>query len=207
MAVPFGDPGYLGGGGSTSATHSSALRRWLDQQNEARTQFGAATKPLQESVAMFQPGGGYGRGQELLLRDEARRSKAEATTQQVASGMSSGSLATGTKLRVDRDLATGLAGVEDVRTQFLNQALQMLSNLLGTQAQTTAGTVDPTYAPYMGAQSASNVAGAQGAAGLARTVAARPPTPSIFGQPRASTLKEQARYSFAPSATTASFQR
>jgi hypothetical protein len=39
--------------------------------------------------------------------------------------------------------------VEDVRTQFLTQALQSLSGLRGQRAQTLATTQDPTYAPYM----------------------------------------------------------
>jgi len=127
----------------------NALQRWLNQQKTSRAQFSAAEQPLQQSVQMFQPGGGYGQGQQTLLRDEARRAQAEATTQQVASGMSSGSLATGTKLRTERDLATGLAGVEDTRTQFLNQALGNLSGLRGQQAGLTAQVNDPTYAPYL----------------------------------------------------------
>ena len=131
-------------------TYQTALAGWLSRQKKAGAQFSAAEQPLQQAVQMFQPGGGYGRGQETLLRGEARRAKAEATSRQVASGMSSGSLATGTGLRVERDLATGLAGVEDVRTQFLSRALESLSGLRGTQAQTTAATTDPTFAPYMG---------------------------------------------------------
>jgi hypothetical protein len=128
----------------------SALTRWLERQKRSRAQFSAAEQPLQQSVQMFQPGGGYGRGQETLLRGEARRAQAEATSQQVASGMSSGSLATGTRMRTERDLAAGLTGVEDVRTQFLNQALSNLSGLRGQQAGITAQTADPTFAPTMG---------------------------------------------------------
>jgi len=127
----------------------SALTRWLGTQRQARGMFGQAEKPLQESIQMFQPGGGYGRGQATLLRGEAKRAQAEALSSQVASGMSSGSLATGTGLRVERDLAQGLAGVEDVRTQFLAQALQSLSGLRGQRSQTLATTQDPVYAPYM----------------------------------------------------------
>ena len=128
----------------------SALQRWLSTQRQARGMFAGAEQPLQESVQMFQRGGGYGRGQATLLRGEAKRAQAEALSSQVATGMSSGSLATGTGLRVERDLAQGLAGVEDVRTQFLAQALQSLSGLRGQRAQTLATTQDPTYAPYMG---------------------------------------------------------
>lgn len=138
------------GSGYGSLAAQNALARWLDQQKRARKQFSAAEQPLQQSVQMFQPGGGYGRGQAMLFRDEARRAGAEATSQQVASGMSSGSLSTGTGLRIKRDMATSLAGVEDVRTQFLNQALSNLSGLRGQQAGLTAQVNDPTYAPYMG---------------------------------------------------------
>lgn len=141
----IGGPSDVGG-----VTAQNALARWLAQQKQAQTQFSAAEEPLQQAVQSFQPGGGYGQGQAMLLRDEARRAKAEATASQVATGMSSGSLATSTGLRVGRDLATGLAGVEDVRTQFLSQALRDLSGLRAGQAQTTAAVTDPTYAPYMG---------------------------------------------------------
>ena len=125
-----------GSGGSGRGVAQSALQRWLGTQRQARGMFGQAEQPLRESVQMFQPGGGYGQGQAMLLKEQARQAQAEALSSQVATGMSSGSLATGTGLRVKRDLAQGLAGVEDVRTQFLTQALQSLSGLRGRRAQT-----------------------------------------------------------------------
>ncbi len=128
---------------------TNALTRWLNQQKRSQEQFSAAEQPLRQSVQMFQPGGGYGRGQATLLREESRRAQAEATTQQVARGMSSGSLATGTKMRTERDLATNLAGVQDVRTQFLTQALSNLSGLRGQQAGLTTQVNDPTLAPML----------------------------------------------------------
>jgi hypothetical protein len=127
-----------------------ALERWLDQQKTATKQFGVAQQPLQQAVQSFQPGGGYGQGQIALLEDEAKRAQAEALAKQVASGMSSGSLATSTGLRVKSDLAKAKLGVEDTRTQFLNQALQALAGLRGTQAQTTASLVDPTLSSTLG---------------------------------------------------------
>ena len=138
---------YIGSRGLNVA--QNALARWLGTQRQAKGMFGQAEQPLQESVQMFQPGGGYGKGQATLLRGEARRAKAEALSSQVATGMSSGSLATGTGLRVERDLAQGLAGVEDVRTQFLAQALESLSGLRGQRSQTLAATQDPISVPYM----------------------------------------------------------
>lgn len=147
MALPFSYQASADIPGRSTA--QNALQRWLDQQKRSRAQFSAAEQPLRQSVQMFQPGGGYGQGQATLLREEARRAQAEATSQQVASGMSSGSLATGTKLRTERDLRTNLAGVQDVRTQFLNQALSNLSGLRGQQAGITAQTSDPVFAPYL----------------------------------------------------------
>ena len=175
-----GGNGAYPGSGYHSIAASNALSRWLGQQKQAQGQFSAAQQPLQQAVQMFQPGGGYGRGQTTLLRDEARRAGAEATASQVASGMSSGSLATGTGLRIEKDLAQGLAGVEDQRTQFLAQALQMLSGARQGQAQTTAQVTDPTYAPFMGAQ-----AGIYGADIGAQTAAKQTQTQQNIAQMRA----------------------
>lgn len=176
----------------------NALQRWLNQQATSRTQFTAAEEPLRQSVQMFQPGGGYGRGQQTLLRDEARRTQAEATTRQVASGMSSGSLATSTAMRTKRDLATGLAGVEDQRTQFLNQALANLSGLRGQQAGLTAQINDPVAAPYLGYLAARHgqVAGLNAAAGAGRMQTQRTPSytvPKTVG-PWGQTRVTQSRY-------------
>lgn len=169
-------------------TYQSALRRWLENQKRSREQFTAAQAPLQTAVNMFQPGGTYGESQRMLLRDQARQAGAEATARQVASGMSSGSLATSTGLRVKRDLAQGLAGVEDQRTQFLNAALAALSGIRGQQAAITAQTTDPTYAPYLGYLSSrfGQVAGLNQAASSRGTTGGykRPATVGPFGQTR-----------------------
>jgi len=152
---PAGSKPYSLSGISTA---TNALQRWLDQQRTATKQFTAAAKPLEQAVGMFQPGGGYGAGQRSLLEEQAKQAQAQALANQVASGMSSGSLATGTGLRVQRDLAQGLAGVEDTRTQFLAQALQALSGLRGQQAGTTAAVIavsvesEPTTSRIAGVQ-------------------------------------------------------
>jgi hypothetical protein len=149
MVAPYYTFRYDPSKGYGANVAQTSLTRWLNQQKEAKQQFAAAEQPLQQAVQMFQRGGGYGQGQRALLQDEARRALAESLTSQVASGMSSGSLATSTALRTKSDLAKNLAGVEDVRTQFLNQALQALSGARSTRAQTLASIVDPVTAPYL----------------------------------------------------------
>lgn len=146
MAFKFS---YNPRGGYGEGVAQNALTRWMNTQKQARGMFGSAEQPLQQAVQMFQPGGGYGQGQAQLLQEQARQSQAEALSSQVATGMSSGSLATGTGLRVKRDLAQGLAGVEDTRTQFLAQALQSLSGLRSQRAQTLSTVSDPIAAPYL----------------------------------------------------------
>lgn len=149
MVAPYYRFSYNPAQGYGANVAQTSLTRWLNQQREAKQKFAAAETPLQEAVQMFQPGGGYGQGQRNLLQDQARQALAESLTSQVASGMSSGSLATSTALRTKSDLAKNLAGVEDVRTQFLNQALQALSGARSTQAQTLANITDPVTAPYL----------------------------------------------------------
>lgn len=149
MPAPYQTFNYDPSKGYGTRVAQTALSRWLGTQKQARSMYGQAEKPLQQNVQMFQPGGGYGQGQAQLLQDQARQAQAEALSDQVATGMSSGSLATGTGLRVKKDLAQGLKGVEDTRTQFLAQALQSLSGLRGQRAQTLSATQDPISVPYL----------------------------------------------------------
>lgn len=139
----------------------NALTRWLKQQKMSQKQFTGAEQPLQQAIESFRPGGGFGAGQNALLEDEARRAQANALAEQVASGMSSGSLATSTGLRVASDLSKAKLGVEDTRTQFLNQALQALSGLRSGQAQTTAQVTDPVTAPFISYLSGAQQSSAQ----------------------------------------------
>ena len=129
--------------------YTSALNRWLQQQSTAKQQYSQAATPLQQAVEMFQPGGSFGAGQIATLEGEAKKAGAEATAQQVASGMSSGSLATSTGLRIKSDLAKAKLGVDDTRTQFLNQALGALASLRGQQASQTAAIADPFFGSYL----------------------------------------------------------
>lgn len=134
--------------------YSTALNQWLTRQKQSQQQYRGAAAPLQQNVADFQPGGAFGRGQVAILEADARRAGAAATAQQVASGMSSGSLATSTGLRIGSDLSQAKLGVDDTRMQFLAQARQSLSGLRGQQAGQTASTYDPFFNTYQGAQTA-----------------------------------------------------
>lgn len=161
-------------------TYQSTLQRWLARQKESRGLYAGAEQPLTETTEMFRPGGGYGAHQIALIEEEAKRTKAEALAEQVAKGMSSSSLATATGLRVGRDVTTAKLGVEDVRTQFLAQALSQLAGLRGTQAGQVGATTDPTYAPYMGYRAA--VAG--GEAGIVSTILKGRQDPSTLASQR-----------------------
>ncbi len=146
-------------GGSPQATtpaqdYNTALGRWLNRQQQARGLYAGAAAPLQANVEAFQPGGSFGAGQIATLEDEARKAGALATSQQVASGMSSGSLATSTGLRISSDLAKAKLGVDDTRTQFLTQARQSLAGIRGQEASQVAATSDPFFSTFQGAQTA-----------------------------------------------------
>ena len=140
---------------SVGGAYQSALNRWLTRQKQSAQQFQGAADPLQQAVSSFQPGGSFGAGRIADLEAGARKSKALAMSNQVASGMSSGSLATSTGLRVDADLAQAKLGVEDTRTQFLNQARQALSGLRGQQASQTGATSDPFFNTAISSQVAA----------------------------------------------------
>ena len=130
--------------------YTTALNQWLARQRQSQQQYAGAAAPLQQNIQDFQPGGAFGRGQVAMLEADARRAGAAATTQQVASGMSSGSLATSTGLRINSDLSQAKLGVDDTRMQFLAQARQALSGLQGQQAGQTASTYDPYFNTYQG---------------------------------------------------------
>ena len=130
--------------------YTTALNQWLARQRQSQQQYAGAAAPLQQNVQDFQPGGAFGRGQVAMLEADARRAGASATAQQVASGMSSGSLATSTGLRINSDLSQAKLGVDDTRMQFLAQARQALSGLQGQQAGQTASTYDPYFNTYQG---------------------------------------------------------
>lgn len=157
--------------------YTTALDRWLQNQRTAQNQFNRAADPLNEAVNLFRVGGGYGAGQNAILEDQARRAKAEALLNQVNSGISSGSLATSTGLRIGSDLAKAKLGVEDSRTQFLNQALQALSGLRTQQAGVTASTAaDPYFNTFISNQTqqrGQNLGAQSAAASLAAQVAAQ----------------------------------
>jgi hypothetical protein len=139
--------------------YTSALNRWLQQQKQSAGIFKTAESPLLEAKNLFAPGGGYGAGQTALIEDEARRAQAEALANQVATGMSSGSLATSTGLRVKSDMTKAKLGVEDTRTQFLADILSKLSGLRGAYAGQVSAAQGPEYGPVAGAL--ANIYGSQ----------------------------------------------
>lgn len=152
--------------GQITPVYQSALQRWLEQQQRATQLYAGAEKPLGETVGMFQPGGGFGAGQMALIEEEARRTRAGALAEQVRTGMSSSSLATSTRLRSAADVTKAKLGVEDVRTQFLAQALSQLSGLRGIQAGQVATTAEPYTPSYLGALTTQQGIRAQELAGI-----------------------------------------
>lgn len=171
-------------GRKITPAYESALQRWLKQQKRATGLYARAEEPLVETTEMFRPGGGYGAGQIALIEEEAKRAKAEALAEQVATGMSSGSLATATGLRVGRDVTRTKLGVEDVRTQFLQQALGQLAGLRGTQAGQVATTAEPYTPSYLGALTAQQQSETQEMTGAMRYAAAIRQDPSTLASQR-----------------------
>lgn len=121
-------------------SYSTALDNWLAQQQEAQGQWQQSAGTIAELANMYQPGGSYGKGQLSIIESQARKNRAMALSEQVASGMSSGSLATSTGLRVGRDVTQASLGVQDTRQQFLNRALELMSNLQSQYGQYLGGT-------------------------------------------------------------------
>jgi hypothetical protein len=93
--------------------------------------FGPAKNALQDMIKLFRQGGGYGAGQNAIIDTAANQAQAKAASDAVASGMSSGSLASSMGQRISSDTAKAKLGVEDTRTNFLAQAMQALSALYG----------------------------------------------------------------------------
>lgn len=130
-------------------TYNTALSKWLADQATSTSLFQEARGPLTQAAKSFAPGGPYGAGQKFMIDKQARESLAAMNLSGVKSGMSSGSLAAGNIARVGGERQGAYLGVEDRRTEFLNQILSQLSNLMGTQAQTKAGAADPFATSYM----------------------------------------------------------
>ncbi len=164
-------PQQYGGGPNLPTTYASALQRWLDQQKKSGELFSQAAAPLTQAVNLFQPGGGYGAGQNVLIEDEARRAKAEALANMVATGMSSGSLATSTGLRIGSDMTKAKLGVQDTRTQFLADALSKLAGLRGTYASQVGTSVEPFSNQYMGNMTSISNAATGSRAGIINALA------------------------------------
>lgn len=137
------------------ASYPAIMQRWLDRQKEAKGEFGRAEAPLTETAAMFRPGGTYGAGQKALIEGQARKTKAEALSGFVSSGMASGTNVAGMQARVGKDVTTAKLGVEDVRTEKLATSLSQLSGLRGAAAQQYGTVQEPSVSPFLAASTAS----------------------------------------------------
>jgi len=114
--------------------YSSALKRFQEKVTQARTDFGKAEKPIQETVESFRPGGGYGAGQHAIIEREAREALGAGQASLVQTGMASGSTMAGLHGLVKARATEQTLGVEDVRTENLSNALMALSNLRASAA-------------------------------------------------------------------------
>lgn len=126
--------------------YQTAIGRWLEQQKKAERMMGKAEEPISEAVGMFRPGGGYGAGQEAIIQEEARKAKAAALANLVATGMSSGTAVSGLQARIGAETTKARLGVEDIRMENLTRMLSQLSSLRAGYA----GQMGQTYDPYSG---------------------------------------------------------
>lgn len=129
---------------------------WLAAQPYSwQSNLATSERPLQEAKKLFEPGGGYGAGQIALIEEEAQRTKAEALTNFIKTGMSSGSNVAGLRARVGKDVTTAKLGVEDVRMENLANILAQLSGLRSSSAQ--AGMQNEIQQEAIGAQRLSSL--------------------------------------------------
>lgn len=135
---------------ATTTMYQDALRRWLERQRQMKEQFGLAERPIQEELRLYAPGGGYGAGQRGIAEEQMRTGRAEALHRLVATGMSSGSLATGVQMQTRRGLEQAYRGIEDVRTERYGGALGRLASLRAGLAQMYGTAEEPSYAPAAG---------------------------------------------------------
>lgn len=136
---------------ATTELYSGALRRWLDRQRQMTQQFGRAEEPIREELQLYAPGGGYGAGQRGIAEEQMKTGRAEALHRLVATGMSSGSLATGVQIQARRGLEQAYRGIEDVRTERYGGALGRLASLRAGLGQLYGTIEEPSYAPAVGA--------------------------------------------------------
>lgn len=134
--IPYMTKTYTGP--SLQGVYQTALSRWLAGQKG----FKEAEEPLLEAKGLLSPGGGYGEAQRLEIDEAARKAKAEAMANLVATGMSSGSNAAGLQARIGADVGKAKAGIEQSRMDALMQLLSQMSGLKAAAAG-QAGTVDP----------------------------------------------------------------
>ncbi len=141
-----------------TSVYETGRNQWRSDIARGDEQFDQALSPLRQAVNMFQVGGGYGKGQRGMVEEQSKQTLAGMNLSNVRSGMSSGSMASGNKARVGKDRTTAFANIEDQRVGFLNQMLSMLSQMMGTRAQTTSSRTNPFLNSYMGNMAATGQA-------------------------------------------------
>jgi len=118
-----------------SNRYKSALGRSLGRYDTMVSEMQQAKTAAQAPIAteygevadIYRTGGEYGAGAKANVRETAAQNYAASAAAQAATGMSSGSLATGTRARYSRDVTEGIQGVEDIRYQQLGSALQAVA--------------------------------------------------------------------------------
>jgi len=106
----------------------SRYKSMMDDMQQAKAE---AQKPVAaefgEVADIYKTGGEYGVGAKENIRDIAAQNLAKSSAANVATGMSSGSMATATRARYSRDVSKGIQEVEDVRYERLGSALQAVA--------------------------------------------------------------------------------
>lgn len=136
---------------TSTGLYESTLARWLNRQQQMGEQFGRAETPLQELKSYYAPGGGYGAGQQEIIEEEGRKTLAQGLHNLVATGMSSGSLATGLRAQVGRGITRGKIAIEESRAKQFAETLTGLSRLRAGFGQLLGTAQEPSYAPVVGA--------------------------------------------------------
>ena len=121
------------------ALYADAVKRYLSIMQQAYPDY-------TRNVGLFEPGGEVQKAQELQIEAEGKKAIAGATSDAIASGMSSGSMAAGSKIRAMTDVGLAKAKATEGRYGALSNALLAR----GGAMERTAGGLEPYYQTYQG---------------------------------------------------------